>query len=355
MKYLYYCNSAYQLLNVLNLHWHRKYNQFENIDNYNADLIVLNSFKMAKELVTIIDDEGFFNNVVLVNRVDKSSRINNLINLLFPFFLLKKNIHNSNIYKRNNYDYICPSKFSWIAASIWQLNKKAKLSLHEDGVGAYSTNMNLMPNSKLYFCLYKTMNYNRGFEDYESIYINSKKLYCFADENKRIEIPKMSNEFLERINIIFKNAYDKKTNDIYFLSQFGEYSIKKPTLDYLYKFKNKVIFCPHPRYDSNDNYGFDVISDKNIWELYACNTPNFDDKCLIAVHSTAVFTPKILFNKEPSIILLYKLLDKPFNGLDGFVKKFIETYENKEKIMIPETLEELYRDIDNVIINISNK
>ena len=36
MRYLYYCNSAYQLLTIMNLHWHRKNAGFENI---NADVI----------------------------------------------------------------------------------------------------------------------------------------------------------------------------------------------------------------------------------------------------------------------------------------------------------------------------
>lgn len=347
MRYLYYCNSAYQLLNVLNLHWQRKYNRFEDIKNYCADLIVLNSFKAAKEMTTIINKKNYFDNVELVDRVDKTSRIINIVNLFFPMHLIKKAIKNTCFHKRNNYDYICAPKFSWITAAIWQINKRAKLTIHEDGIGTYNVNMSFKANSRLYSYLYKIMNNNRIFENYESIYVNSKKLYCFVNDGRDIEIPRINDAFLKEINSIFADMYETRSNDIYFLSQFGEYNIKKPTLDYLCKYKNRVIFCPHPRYDNNCEYDFETMSNKNIWELYVCNTPDFNNKCLIAVHSTAVFSPKILFDKEPFIILLYKLLDHPYKGLDYFIKKFTELYEDREKIMIPKTLEELYGFIDS--------
>ena len=50
MRYLYYCNSAYQILTVINLHWHRKHAGFENIDHYEGDLIILNSFEEAEDI-----------------------------------------------------------------------------------------------------------------------------------------------------------------------------------------------------------------------------------------------------------------------------------------------------------------
>ena len=61
MHYLYYCNSSYQLLNVLNLHWHRQNAGFEQISDYSADLILLNSFPGADEIVEIIKNEQIFN------------------------------------------------------------------------------------------------------------------------------------------------------------------------------------------------------------------------------------------------------------------------------------------------------
>ena len=63
MRYLYYCNSAYQILTVINLHWHRKYADFENIDHYEGDLIILNSFEEAEEIANLIKSKDIFKNL----------------------------------------------------------------------------------------------------------------------------------------------------------------------------------------------------------------------------------------------------------------------------------------------------
>ena len=77
MRYLYYCNSAYQLLNVLNLHWHRSHG-FEDIEAlspvdymrragievitvgvkgtpFNATMIVTSSHKVPMIMDTTLD------------------------------------------------------------------------------------------------------------------------------------------------------------------------------------------------------------------------------------------------------------------------------------------------------------
>ena len=67
MRYLYYCNSAYQILSVINLHWHRKYASFEDIDDYDGDLVILNSFTQAEKIAELIDEKKIFRKVILVN------------------------------------------------------------------------------------------------------------------------------------------------------------------------------------------------------------------------------------------------------------------------------------------------
>ncbi len=73
---------------------------------------------------------------------------------------------------------------------------------------------------------------------------------------------------------------------------------------------------------------------------------NCNNKLLIAVSSTAVVTPKIFFDQEPYILLLYKLLDlkKPNmnqHDLDTYYTNCKKLYTHPERFMIPENEEEL--------------
>ena len=130
MHYLYYCNSSYQLLNVLNLHWHRQIAGFEQISDYSADLILLNSFPGADEIVEIIKSEQIFNKVILLQKKYNSGvfhAVYTLLDLVFPSFFMKDK-HN---FKRNEIhnksDVIVAPKYSFVVDQIWRLNKKAEL------------------------------------------------------------------------------------------------------------------------------------------------------------------------------------------------------------------------------------
>ena len=71
---------------------------------------------------------------------------------------------------------------------------------------------------------------------------------------------------------------------------------------------------------------------------------DLDRSCLISVLSTAVISPKMLFDKEPMVLLLCNIDMKASNVDDRFVhiyKDVQSMYRNPERFMIPESLEEL--------------
>ena len=76
-----------------------------------------------------------------------------------------------------------------------------------------------------------------------------------------------------------------------------------------------------------------------MWELIALDDLSEDD-VLICFFSTAAFTPKILFDKEPKIIFLFDLLpEKMFNAKE-LVSGLSEIYSNSNKVMVPTTIDE---------------
>lgn len=353
MHYLYYCNSTYQLINVLNLHWHRRFSNYEYIDNYSADLIVLNAFSGSKEIVDILRENKIFDNVDLIDRVKVQGNFHVLKlikDIIFPSSFIKKSYGFDKGHFYNKYDVISVPKFNRIVAAIWQQNKKARLQIHEDGLGTYIIELNnsLMP--KTYSLLYKRFNFGRDFESIDKIYLNCKELYKGNKKSLIQNIPLINNDLKNELLSIFKKYSKNESNDknIYWLSQILSTVNQDSDLDELLKwlqnYKKEVVYCPHPRNRIKNIYNFNESVKEQIWELKILNTKNFDSKCLISSHSTALLTPYMLYGVEPYLIFTYKIVDNSIipniDKFDLIVKQMKKLYKDSNKIMVPQTVDE---------------
>lgn len=352
MRYLYYCNSAYQLVNILNLNWHRKYDNFENINNYESDLIILDSFKGANEVVDLLENDEAFNKVILVNKYKNEGvlrRVSTLLDILFPSRYLKTRgiTYNTN----NIYDYLVVPKVSKIALSIWLLNKNAKIQLFEEGMGTYYGGKHMCYEYGTHQELYQKLNNNKSFSDYEAIYINDKRLYQDKDIDKLIEVPKFNKDYLEELKQKFSSITFKDTNrNIYWIGQYlvgvnANDNINETLANSLENYKNDVIFCPHPRIKIDIDESISKLESNKVWELSLLNINDIENKCFLSIYSTAIFSAKLLYDVEPYMILTIKLLqnkqDEHFKTMENIIELFKKTYRQQEKIMIPETKEEL--------------
>lgn len=72
-----------------------------------------------------------------------------------------------------------------------------------------------------------------------------------------------------------------------------------------------------------------------------------DTYILISYISTALATPKLMFDKEPYILLLYRLVESTVDvsSVDNYYRELKKLYTNPERVFIPETEEELMRSI----------
>lgn len=106
-------------------------------------------------------------------------------------------------------------------------------------------------------------------------------------------------------------------------------------------------FClkRHPRDNSKIDTNIEVYKDKIASFEAICMSSEMSNKVLITLSSTAVFTPKLLFNQEPYVILLYKLFNVKIasdKDRDLFYNGLIKLYNNPNKIIIPSSREELF-------------
>lgn len=110
--------------------------------------------------------------------------------------------------------------------------------------------------------------------------------------------------------------------------------------------KDRAIIKPHPRQMDSElrSLGYKTYDRNTIpWELSVLNE-NIEDKTIISTFSTTCINPKLMFDQEPRIIMLYKLLGRDYSffgeGLLAFVDKVKDSYSDKNKFFIPETWEE---------------
>ncbi len=351
MKYLYYCNSAYQIIAAINLHWHRKHEGFENIPDYEGDLIILNSFSGTKDIYEKLSDAHVFNKVICIDKkYNKGTfhRIKTILDLLFPAMYLKEKYGLEKKDVKNCYDVIAVPKYAEVTDAIYRLNEGSAIEFIEDGMAAYIASTELYPYTEKSRKLHRALHCGGDFSNYRALYLDCPELYTGENVDKVKRIPRISNDCLEMTKNIF-GASIRSDRDIYWIAQNLENDIYKSQvkdlLNILRKNKEHVLFRPHPRYrEAQDYTGFEIDDESMSWEMKLMQMDNVDDILLISVHSTACFTPKMLFDKEPYIILFYRLVDYKVSFMnenyENTIKKFIKTYRDPEKIMIPENMDE---------------
>lgn len=349
MKYLYYCNSLYQLITLLKLHFQRKENGFEDITNYSADLIMLNAFAGANDLCELLESKNIFNRIWLIDKNNnKKGHINTLINLFIPSTCIKDFGFDINEIK-NMYDVIDTPKYSKIIAAIWQLNRKAELQLFDEGFASYENVTSLESHSMIYSKFYKYFNNGKTFYDYKVYYLNKKDMAVYPND-KHVEIPITKDEmnWLKELFSKIKGANSKK---IFWFDQYYDRKDRKDaiykTLKVLENYKDDVLFCPHPRKPIKSNV-FENQVDKSLWEINVLNNPNINESCLITFNSTACLSPKILFDYEPYVIMTYSLIDSTKN-IEDYVQKAKKIYRANNRVITPKNEEELFQAVDSII------
>ncbi len=348
MRYLYYCNSTYQLLNVLNLHWHRKNAAFEQIEDYHADVLILNSFAGARPIYEIVKQHDVFDHVRLIDKAYNQGAfhsVRTVLDALSPAFYMRDKYGISSNEVKDLYDVICAPKYSLVVDQIWRLNEKAKLHLIEDGIGSYFLDIPFASNSRLI-----SMFSRNDFHDYEKLYLVDRSYYLAENKERVVEIPKFDEGYLKQIREALSsfNVDDCNDRKIFWLSQFLN-NVKfnemvDDVLDTLVPYKDDLVFCQHPRNPMKNVHNFKESDNSQIWEFRLLNMDDIDRKLFISIHSTACFSAKMLYDYEPYVILFYKLGDDEVTHVtedfEEVIRRFKESYSDPDKIMIPETIDE---------------
>ena len=350
MKSLFVCTTPFQVMNSVVIS--------HSLEGPST-LVILDKFKDSNTLcervkeTEIFEDTRLFDDSAMwasrnrswllqrLSTVGTYIRCKSLVEKFFPEISTYTDIFVSSRAQVNR--LLCMYAAQWL--------EDVRIHFFDDGLGSYSGS--IIRIKGLDRVLRKTLVGKRAVDFTYDLYLYSPELYkayqsdpkltvqqiCITEEDKKAisEIFHYEEESgLKCQNILFdtipSDEFTKEGEDVY-----------REIVRRIISLGN-VVIKQHPR---NREPRYDAPYFENItipFEVY-CANKSFDDATFYTSCSTAVFTPKLLYDQEPRIIFLYKALDdyrkNRNHDCDKLVSCLKKMYRNPEKIIVAGNREEI--------------
>lgn len=367
-KKLIVCNTVYQLYNAINLR-QNVFNELDRVDIIITDRTDFGTIieKLRKtslfENVYFVEINKFYSNYLYKNKVVRYL-VNNLkVELIFKEYYIRRLFQNEPF--NGQYDEMYFSNHDTFSDLLYNYlyknNSSIRIFEFEDGFGTY---VRPLRNEKfnendLLIKLFALLNIKFILPSrLIGAYLYEPELYCWKDDIPKIKMPKFdknSSDDIKILNEIFNYSLSDYFDKKFILLEESFYADKIRNNDYELFSKiiellgeNSVLVKLHPRNRVNrfDRYSELKVFNKPVpWEVITINE-SFDDKVLVTITSSTVFTPILLYDAKCKIISLYKLLEG-YNPM--FDNSNTEEYLIKAKgkfqdqMLIPDSMEELFK------------
>lgn len=340
--------SLYTLINAVNLE--------ASLTNKNSSKAYLVFFGTLSGFHKSLYDNvknSLFHGVYLENHPNKSNKLVNLFKLIFKKYKTNK-IH----IREKDSTEIFSQNLIFTLLGPFNPTKSCQYHYLEEGLSTYTDFNHRFENRNFWIKMINKFIYGgQLIPKFKFVYIYNQSLYNGIMETKTL--PKFDvslfktseNEEIQKENfpkrmflgspiesidsLLAKNLRGNEKNifQLYVSEKLGSvYSILNGE-NFLYKtHPNEVLNGIHNR--------FEIYHTNLPWELNInlCE----DSNILISVFSTAAITPKILYNKEPRVIFLFRLLQPYlFFQAEEFLARVRNSYQNKDRVVAPRTIKEL--------------
>ena len=375
-----------------------------------ADLLIvvqLNESGFDYNLYKVIKNKRIFNNIYILERSVISSYINKNCNsriskLFYSNFLKKYFKYKFLPLINNNYDeFFCPMFYHFIPNIIDIINLKKNLisiTFYEEGTSTYDFPM----EGLVFFDLYLLNNVIKNQSKINKLKSKTKalfnefyranklkkrvsnKLYVYWPEH--IEYNNISQIKLESVikNSVLRETYESYCNllsqekleryemsKVIFMTTYipDTEKIQLSCIDKILKIINinDIIIKTHPSSTNNrkffgQKYGKKLYFDRDAYYFDALNIKvDFTDKIIVSLYTSTVMNCKTVFDREPYVIFLYKLIplyyedDRFRNIADKYVSDLTEAYSDKHKIVVPDSIYEYNYYLSLFKMEINNK
>ncbi len=331
-------------------------------DEKKCDLYILDFAVNNKNIFDRISELSVFENVYYLKEP-----FNNRGRFKFFKSYLNPDMETIKLLKSKYYDQIFSTCINFANDYYYTFlkinNNNLIFNYYEEGIGDYTTNIQkkrttiiklvsmfgyenpISENINVWLYHPEYMQLNKGY--------NVREIPLITDEEKGFESI-FDNEDKIKISIPndckiiyfdqpYKKQQDIDINNINILAEISKVVNK-----------NNIYIKLHPANNDGkyiDN-GYKVLDNNGIpWEVY-CNDKSLSDVVLISINSTASVSPKMIYNKEPKVILLYKLFDEQLKNIINQNDKLFSDVKNsycvKKNFIIPESIEDLRCDLQEL-------
>lgn len=355
----YFCSTSYQLFSTLSLAAERK---------EIADLYIVPRFSGSIQFAERIKKIGIFRSVEIIN----ADKICGKYIRGGPGIINHIQIANSYLYVKNIAEIIllpgvkynnlfCPSKMYFSRmVQLYYIKMKWDFNMYyfEDGIGTYWNSRAYQikkPDELIRKFLFGKKSIDTGFKRF----VFSSDIYRLLNTDNDNEVEEMQKFWADEsgkniMNYIFNTSDKMVINEKLIILDQPKDEILNLTdiklINNLYRSLikrvgfNNAIIKQHPRNAEKEIDQVKYFTEAGVpFEIY-CMNMNMDEKIIVAYSSTAVATPKLLFNQEPKVIVLTKLF-RPKTGEKNLFEDYFlavkNSYSDPERFCIPENIEEL--------------
>lgn len=347
--FLFVCWTPYQIFNAVNF----VVNDIEDSKG-NSDIYIYHDFFGAAQLSENLKKSGVFNQVYDVEVYDKKrkiwySKLNKIKRLLFPLATVKRYLLADIDVRKRGYEILIIAGNNLFSVNLYNCIKNLRVYFIDDGIASYFGDMRSRDITFLYRIFNKL--FHRGPLSYkvEKLYINNKSACQATICDNIIQLPSVyaNGKVMKKLKEIFsytENDLYLNKRYIYLTQPFYETAVgekaRKIEKTIINSVKEEVVVRVHPRQDANEYKEYFTDNISNQWELESGEQIT-DENVLIGTFSTAQFTPKLLFGKEPRVIFTYKLYGLESNDYEESIERLRSLYNNPLKVIVIENLEEL--------------
>lgn len=358
MDSAFFCSTPYQLIAAISIIKETK---------EKADLYILTQFECAEKYARKIKKAKLFSRVRLIddNYIKsvfiKDKLINRLHLSMILSYVFTDRIVAKLLYENTEYDKIYFSSKAYILRLVEFCYEKKKSAVEkiyfDDGIGTYSTFQTINSLRKRDYKIKKLLSPGWKPLKCDKVFVYSPEVYksLNRDSSHQVyQIKNICNTDIDFVNKIFDAnkgisisesaiLLDTIPAEVFNTDDANKYDRFVQLIIHIIG-NNNVIIKSHPRDISVRNKDCHYYENNSTpFEVVIANT-NIKNKILISYFSTAVITPKLLFDQEPYVILLNNLVSSKIKVSDEIVKCFDEIkklYRDKTKFIVPNNEAEL--------------
>ena len=313
------------------------------------DLVIVEGLSKADSLIPYLQSCKLFGRVLVSRTLSRfTSSLDSLSGLVLGDRETRR-LTGGKSYDRVFFNFPNPVINYIFFEALRRANPQLSIHFIEDGVGTYAAfTERITPR---FLRLFKLLNKQPVSLRCAGLHVYQPEMLLRKADCPVIRLPAISPAAGEKLNEMLLIDHERLDfASIYFEQPLVEDQImadsgqeNKIILDIQNKLAGFII-KKHPR-NLQARPGIKSVQTRTPWEIIAMNDRQMDRKTLITPYSNAVMTPKMIFDKEPAIIFIFKMLDlNPDAGMARYeaqIDALVKLYRHPEKICIPRDQNEL--------------